>query len=255
MALTIWLGIWVTPPDKVQGNLARLLYVHPAIAMGGAVPVLRHGDDRERAVPVATTRSVVMDRVAHCADGGEPRLHRPHAHHRVDLGTSGLGRLVGLGRAAHLDGDPRRAGARLPGAASRPTTTPSCARDAARSSRSSRRSTCRSSTSRCSGGTRCTRARRCSDRTASSRSTARCSGRCCSASSPSHCALRVAAARALPTRGEARTREHRDARGRAGAPSRGGGPLVDYVTAGYSFAFGGLALYALSIWWRGRRLD
>ena len=32
LALTFWLGLWVTPPDKVQGNLARLLYVHPAIA-------------------------------------------------------------------------------------------------------------------------------------------------------------------------------------------------------------------------------
>lgn len=30
---------------------------------------------------------------------------------------------------------------------------------------------------------------------------------------------------------------------------------MDYVTAGYTFAFGGLALYALSIWWRGRHLD
>jgi hypothetical protein len=28
---------------------------------------------------------------------------------------------------------------------------------------------------------------------------------------------------------------------------------MGYVTAGYSFAFGGLALYALSLWWRGRR--
>jgi hypothetical protein len=28
---------------------------------------------------------------------------------------------------------------------------------------------------------------------------------------------------------------------------------MGYVSAGYSFAFGGLALYALSIWWRGRR--
>jgi heme exporter protein C len=31
-ALTVWLGLWVTPPDVVQGNLARLLYVHPAVA-------------------------------------------------------------------------------------------------------------------------------------------------------------------------------------------------------------------------------
>ncbi len=32
VALTIWLGLWVTPPDEVQGNLARLLYIHPAVA-------------------------------------------------------------------------------------------------------------------------------------------------------------------------------------------------------------------------------
>jgi heme exporter protein C len=31
-ALTVWLGLWVTPPDEVQGNLARLLYIHPAVA-------------------------------------------------------------------------------------------------------------------------------------------------------------------------------------------------------------------------------
>lgn len=29
---------------------------------------------------------------------------------------------------------------------------------------------------------------------------------------------------------------------------------MGYVYAGYGFAFGGLALYALSIWWRGRRV-
>ena len=32
MGFTVWLGLWVTPPDQVQGNLARLLYIHPAIA-------------------------------------------------------------------------------------------------------------------------------------------------------------------------------------------------------------------------------
>jgi heme exporter protein C len=32
MGLTFWLGLWVTPPDVIQGNLARLVYVHPAIA-------------------------------------------------------------------------------------------------------------------------------------------------------------------------------------------------------------------------------
>ena len=28
----MWLGLWVTPPDKVQGNLVRLVYLHPPIA-------------------------------------------------------------------------------------------------------------------------------------------------------------------------------------------------------------------------------
>lgn len=32
VALTVWLGLWVTPPDQVQGNLVRLLYLHPALA-------------------------------------------------------------------------------------------------------------------------------------------------------------------------------------------------------------------------------
>jgi heme exporter protein C len=32
LAVTVWLGLWVTPPDAVQGNLARLLYIHPPLA-------------------------------------------------------------------------------------------------------------------------------------------------------------------------------------------------------------------------------
>jgi heme exporter protein C len=32
LGFTMWLGLWVTPPDAVQGNLARLLYIHPSIA-------------------------------------------------------------------------------------------------------------------------------------------------------------------------------------------------------------------------------
>lgn len=32
IAATLWLGLWITPPDKVQGNLVRLVYVHPPIA-------------------------------------------------------------------------------------------------------------------------------------------------------------------------------------------------------------------------------
>ena len=32
MGFTVWLGLWITPPDVIQGNLARLLYIHPPIA-------------------------------------------------------------------------------------------------------------------------------------------------------------------------------------------------------------------------------
>ena len=32
IAATVWLGLWVTPPDRVQGNLVRLVYLHPPIA-------------------------------------------------------------------------------------------------------------------------------------------------------------------------------------------------------------------------------
>jgi heme exporter protein C len=32
LAFTLWLGLWITPPDKVMGNLVRLVYVHPPIA-------------------------------------------------------------------------------------------------------------------------------------------------------------------------------------------------------------------------------
>ena len=32
LCFTVWLGLWITPPDVVQGNLARLLYIHPPVA-------------------------------------------------------------------------------------------------------------------------------------------------------------------------------------------------------------------------------
>jgi heme exporter protein C len=32
VAATVWLGLWVTPPDETQGNFVRLLYLHPALA-------------------------------------------------------------------------------------------------------------------------------------------------------------------------------------------------------------------------------
>jgi len=32
LALVVWLGLWVTPPDKTQHDLVRLVYLHPPIA-------------------------------------------------------------------------------------------------------------------------------------------------------------------------------------------------------------------------------
>ncbi|MHB8681258.1 MAG: cytochrome c biogenesis protein CcsA [Acidimicrobiales bacterium] len=32
LACTVWLGLWVTPPDRVQHDLVRLVYLHPPIA-------------------------------------------------------------------------------------------------------------------------------------------------------------------------------------------------------------------------------
>lgn len=32
IALTVWLGLWVTPPDRTQGDLVRLVYIHPGVA-------------------------------------------------------------------------------------------------------------------------------------------------------------------------------------------------------------------------------
>jgi heme exporter protein C len=31
-ACTVWLGLWVTPPDATQGDLVRLVYLHPGVA-------------------------------------------------------------------------------------------------------------------------------------------------------------------------------------------------------------------------------
>lgn len=32
VAATVWLGLYVTPPDQYMGNLVRLLYIHPPVA-------------------------------------------------------------------------------------------------------------------------------------------------------------------------------------------------------------------------------
>ena len=67
MALTLWLGIWVTPPDKVQGDLARLVYVHPAVAWVALYLSFGTATVASALYLWKRTRSIVMDRIAHSA--------------------------------------------------------------------------------------------------------------------------------------------------------------------------------------------
>jgi heme exporter protein C len=67
LALTFWFGLWVTPPDKIQGNLARLLYVHPAIAWVALYLSFGTATIASALYLWKRSRSLVMDRVAHCA--------------------------------------------------------------------------------------------------------------------------------------------------------------------------------------------
>jgi heme exporter protein C len=67
LALTFWLGIWVTPPDKVQGDLARLVYVHPAVAWVALYLSFGTATIASALYLWKRTRSMVADRVAHCA--------------------------------------------------------------------------------------------------------------------------------------------------------------------------------------------
>ncbi len=67
LGLTFWLGLWLTPPDKTQGNLARLVYVHPAVAWVALYVSFGTATIASALYLWKRTRSLVMDRVAHCA--------------------------------------------------------------------------------------------------------------------------------------------------------------------------------------------
>ncbi len=79
LALTIWLGVWVTPPDKVQGNLARLLYVHPAIAWVALYVSFGTATIASALYLWRRTRSMGGGPRGALRHGGERRLHHPHA--------------------------------------------------------------------------------------------------------------------------------------------------------------------------------
>lgn len=67
MALTFWLGLWVTAPDKVQGDLARLVYIHPAIAWVALYVSFGTATIASALYLWKRTRSLVMDRIAYVA--------------------------------------------------------------------------------------------------------------------------------------------------------------------------------------------
>ena len=67
LALTAWLGLVVTPPDKIQGDLARLVYVHPALAWVALYLSFGTAAIASALYLWSRTRSMVVDRVAHCA--------------------------------------------------------------------------------------------------------------------------------------------------------------------------------------------
>jgi heme exporter protein C len=67
LAATIWLGLVVTPPDVTQGDLARLVYVHPALAWVALYLSFGTATIASALYLWRRTRSMVADRVAHCA--------------------------------------------------------------------------------------------------------------------------------------------------------------------------------------------
>jgi heme exporter protein C len=67
LALTFWLGLWVTPPDVVQGNLVRLLYVHPPIAWVALYVSFGTATIASCLYLWKRTRSANLDRIAYCA--------------------------------------------------------------------------------------------------------------------------------------------------------------------------------------------
>jgi heme exporter protein C len=67
LALTIWLGLWVTPPDRIQGNLVRLVYVHPSVAWVALYVSFGTATIASVLYLWRRTRSMAVDRIAHCA--------------------------------------------------------------------------------------------------------------------------------------------------------------------------------------------
>ena len=101
---TVWLGLWVTPPDQVQGNLVRLVYVHPPIAWVALYLAFGMAARVEPAVAVAADPQPLLGPAGGVGGGGGRRLHRPHPRHRARSGAGRRGACGGPG----TPGSPRR---------------------------------------------------------------------------------------------------------------------------------------------------
>ena len=67
LALTFWLGLWITPPDAVQGDLVRLLYIHPPIAWVALYVSFGTATIAGCLYLWKRTRSMNLDRIAYCS--------------------------------------------------------------------------------------------------------------------------------------------------------------------------------------------
>jgi heme exporter protein C len=66
-AFTVWLGLWVTPPDQSQGDLVRLVYIHPGVAWVALYLAFGLAAVASLLYLWPRTRSLVWDRLAAAA--------------------------------------------------------------------------------------------------------------------------------------------------------------------------------------------
>ena len=119
LATLVVVGLFVAPPDAVQGDAQRLMYLHVPVGMARLPRVRRHRA-RVGALPRAPhALARVGPRRRRVGRAGRD-LHRPHPGARLALGPTGVGCLVGVGRAPRHHRGPLLPLPRLPRAAAGP---------------------------------------------------------------------------------------------------------------------------------------
>ena len=179
-AVGLWLS-FAAPPDYQQGETVKIMYLHvPAAWLSTFIyGVMTAGGARHAGLAPSAGRRR--------AEGGGAARRGLHLHlprHRLAVGQADVGDLLGVGRAPDLGAGAVHPLSRAHRALAHDRGSgPRGARggdpDAGRLP-----STCRSSNSRSTGGTRCTSRPRCSG-SAARPSRPSCCGRCWSCRSPS----------------------------------------------------------------------